>query len=164
LYSGLQEVTYHFFAVCVAAIDGLLPLVAKATGYKISKEDKDVLRSFTPLRDYFEHMENRAPGKSRESEVVSEYDDGRVWRVVSGFHTDEFDRILLNNRPIDVTSRGCEAIEEIVARNYVEMKASCLEQVRRHYLQGFKPIPSPSEVPYVPLVSVYSVFDGGRGM
>lgn len=124
--AGLQEVTYHFFVSCVMAIDGLLPLVAKSTGYKIPPQDKAVLESYKPLRDYFEHMENRAPGRSHQAEVVTEYQGEHQWRVESGFATDEEDHIIINGRPIDVTNRGLAAVDDVLTRSYIAMKASCL--------------------------------------
>ncbi len=157
--AGLQEVTFHFFVSCVMAIDGLLPLVAKSTGYKIPPKDKAVLESYKPLRDYFEHMENRAPGRSHQAEVVKEFRNEDMWRIESGFETDEKDRIILNGQPIDVTTRGLEAVDEVIARNYLAMKVSCLNQVRDHFLDDPDSIPTPNQVPYHPLVSVYSASD-----
>lgn len=159
--SGLQEVTFHFFVSCVIAIDGLLPLVAKSTSYKIPPKDKAVLESYKPLRDYFEHMENRAPGKSHQGEVLKESHSEYEWRIVSGFATDEKDRIILNGRPIDVTTRGLTAVEDVIARCYIAMKASCLNQVREHFLNDPDSIPTPDQVPYRPLISIYSASDAG---
>lgn len=157
--SGMQEVTYHFFAICVMAIDGLLPLVARATGYKIPPADKAVLAAYKPLRDYFEHIEDRAPGKSRQAEVVTEHQDEHQWRVVHGFLVDEDDRIILNDQPVDVTMRGLHVVEEVVARSYLGMKASCLNQVRDHFAHEPSTLPSPDDVPYKPLVSVFCASD-----
>src|SRR5688572_26708547 len=41
---GRQEVTYHFFAICVALIHRLLPEAARAAGYKIPAKDLNVLK------------------------------------------------------------------------------------------------------------------------
>lgn len=157
--TGLQEVTFHFFVSCVMAIDGLLPLVAKSTGHKISHKDKSVLESYRPLRDYFEHMENRAPGKSYQAEVVTEFQDGNQWRIESAFATDAEDHIVLYGQPIDVTTRGLEAVDEVIARNYLAMKVSCLNQVRKHFLNDPSSVPTPDQVPYKPLLSIYSASD-----
>lgn len=156
MLSGLQEVTFHYFAICVAAIDGLLPEAARAAGYKVPKPDKDVLHSYVPLRDYFEHMENRLPGKSYASEVVVEFDENGVWRVKSGFQIDGLGRILLKGKAIDVTSRGLAAVEDAIGRSYEAMRLSVLEQVRDHFARSTDDIPAPDQVPYEPLLSTFS--------
>lgn len=162
--SGLQEVTYHLFVICVMAIDGLLPLAERATGYKIPKEDRAVLQSYKVLRDFFEHMENRTPGKSHQAEFVTEHQDEYLWQVVMGFEVDGEDRIVIKGHRIDVTTRGLHAVEDVLARNYLAMRASCLQQVRDYFIQNPSDTPNPAQIRYAPLVSVFSaseqVFDG----
>lgn len=157
--SGLQEVTFHFFAVCVTAIRDLLPLVARASGYKIPAADRTVLNSYLPLRHYFEHLEERVPGKSRQAEVVSERIAEAVWITKIGFEADQDDRIILHGQPIDVTTRGLEAVEDVISRSYEAMRSTCLDQVREHFIQDPSDIPSPEEVPYRPLMSTFSASD-----
>lgn len=159
LLSGLQEVTFHFFAVCVTAINDLNPLVAKASGYKIPVADKDVLSAYRPLRHYFEHLEERVPGKSRQAEVVSERIVDDVWITNIGFEVDQDDRIILHGQPIDVTTRGFKAVEDVIRRSYEAMRLTCLDQVREHFIRDPSDIPSPEEVPYRPLMSIFSASD-----
>ncbi len=145
--------------MCVTAIHDLLPLVEKASGYKIPPADRAVLASYLPLRHYFEHLEERVPGKSRQAEVVSERIADGVWFTTISFKVDQNDRIILHGKPIDVTTRGLEAVEDVVSRSYEAMRSSCLNQIRDRFIRHPLEIPSPSEVPYRPFVSVFSASD-----
>lgn len=153
--AGLQEVTYHLFSSCVMAIHGLLPLVAKSTGYKLPRAYKEVLESYKPLRDYFEHMEERAPGKKHQSEVVTESLDGEKWRIASGFKFDDEGRMVFKGKTIDLTTRGLEAIESMLDRVSLEIRASCIQQIRDYFLQYPESPPSPEQVPCELLVKVH---------
>jgi hypothetical protein len=155
-YSGVQEVTFHQFVVCVMAIAKLMPLAAKSVGHKIPAEDRAVLNAYKPLRDYFEHIEERLIGKTHAAESVKESSDGREWRVVAGFDVDDQGRIVINDKPIDVTSRGIAAIDGVVQRFYVGLKQSALAQVRAYFSQHPDLIPDPGQPLYKPLVSVFT--------
>jgi hypothetical protein len=116
--AGRQEVTYHFFAICVAQINRLLPEAARAAGYKIPLRDRRILDPFVDLRDYFKHLEQRLPGKSRQAAVVTEIDTDDEWSVWLSLKLDEQGRIVLDGQPIDVTTRGLQAVEGVVQRTW----------------------------------------------
>lgn len=157
--SGLQEVTFHFFAVSVTAIADLLPLIERASGYRVPVADRDVLAAYRPLRHYFEHLEERVPGKARQAEVVRERIADGVWQTTVSFEVDQDDRIILHGKPIDVTTRGLEAIEDVIERSYFAIRSACVNQIRDYVICDPSDIPSPAQVPYSPLVSSFSASD-----
>lgn len=161
--SGDQEVTFHFFAICVVQIARLLPMVAKAAGCKIGKADLDILLAFEPLRDYFEHLDQRLPGKPRHAEVVTESEGEKYWRLEMGFETDGQDRIVINGKAIDVTTRGVRAVERVVVDAQKKARESTLESVRKHFAATPVGIPSPEKVRKNPLVLVDAAWGDGVG-
>lgn len=158
-WSGIQEVTFHYFAICVTAIGKLLPVAASAVGYKIPQEDQRVLNSYIPLRHYFEHLDERLIGKRRQDESVKESLNENEWRIEAGFAIDDKARIIINGQSIDVTSRGLSAIDEILARSYLGLKQSSLDQVRRHFSNHPNLIPAADIALYKPIVSVFTGAD-----
>lgn len=115
--SGRQEVDYHFFAVCAGRIERFLPIAAKAAGYKVPKEDRELLAPFRTLRDYYEHMEDRLPGGKQYGETGIETQDDREWRVSMGHTVDAQGRIVLGGVAVDVTPRGVETVRSVLQRN-----------------------------------------------
>lgn len=152
--AGQQEVTFHFFVICVAQIDRLLPVAARAACYKLPKADRDILTAYTPLRHYFEHLDERLPGKAHRAEVVTESADKHEWRIQIGLACDAQGRIVIGGHPIDVTSRGVEAVESVVRRTWEGLRASALEEMRKHCLNNSNQIPQPKQVRQDLLVSV----------
>lgn len=152
--SGRQEVMFHFFAVCAAQIARLLPVATKASGYKLPKADLDILDAYSPLRNYFEHLDARLPGRAHQKEVVTEVQDEYEWRIQMAFVRDNDGRIIIDGKAIDVTSRGVAAVEEVVQRTWEQLRTNCLEEVHKHFLRHPTTIPHPRAIRQDLLVSI----------
>ncbi len=150
--AGMMEITLHLVASCVAQIERLLPIVARSAGYKIRKEDRDLLETYVQLRHYFEHMDERLPGGKHQNEVVTETQNRGEWHLKHGFAHDGDGRIVINDRAIDVTTRGLTAIEEILKRVWEPLRQSSLEDVRKHFISN------PNEIPDVDQIEVPILF------
>lgn len=154
MLSSYQEVTFHFWSICVTRISRLMKVAARHTGYKLPEEDRDLLESYRPLRDYFEHLEDEVPGKMGRTDIVREVEGENEWRVIVGFESDELGRIVLNGKIIDVTTEGLDHVVEVVDRSFDGFRAGILARTRKFFLDHLKQIPSPVQVPCAPLVSV----------
>lgn len=151
--AGRQEVDYHFFAVCVGRIERLLPIAAKAAGHRVLREDQELLRTFRPLRDYYEHLEDRLPGGKNDAETMSETNNEDEWRLTMGHRLDDLERIVLGKVAVDVTPRGVAAVRAVLRRNWDQLQPSALGLVRTHLVADPSAIPDPKEVEHRLLVS-----------
>lgn len=143
--SGWQEVDFHFFAVCVGRIERFLPIAARAAGYKIPREDRDLLAPYRALRDYYEHLEDRLPAGKHYDEGAETHDE-REWRVRIGLTLDGQERIVLSGVAVDVTPRGVAAVRGVLRRNWEQLAPSTLTMVRKHFEAKPSDIPGPGEV------------------
>lgn len=143
---GQRELTLHFFAVCVGRIERFLPIVARAAGYRIPQADLNLLAAYRPLRDYYEHLENRLPGGSAAAEAVTEEEDDERWQVRMALPVDDQGRFVINGVAADVTPRGMVNVEEVIQRHWDQIEASALGLVRRHFEANPTNIPSLGEV------------------
>lgn len=151
--SGEQEVMFHLFAVCVGRIERLLPIAARAAGYKMPKVDRDLLASFRPLRDYYEHFEERLPGGKNQAEVVREVEENGKWHIRMGLHVDGQSRIVIEGRAIDVTPRGLRAVEDVLHRTWQQLRVSAIAEVREYFEANPSEIPGPEAVDETLLVA-----------
>lgn len=152
--SSYQEITFHFWAICVTRISRLLKMAQKHTGYRLPMEDRDWLESYRPLRDYFEHLEDEVPGKRGRTDVVRESHDDEEWRVTVGFASDEAGRIVLNGQTIDVTTEGLNHVLAVVERSFDGFREGILARIREHFTDHPEQTPHPDDVQPVPLVSI----------
>lgn len=159
-FSGYQEVTFHFWVICVARISRLLKLVQGATDYRIPKNDEVILESYRPLRNLFEHLESETHGKRGKTDVAREEEDEHEWRLIFGFESDHEGRIVLNGQTIDVTSRGLAAVQGVVERSFIGARTCVLNQVRNHFRQNPEKTPSPEEIPADLLVGIHRDWPG----
>jgi hypothetical protein len=139
-------VAFHFFVVAVGRIERLLPFAAKAAGYKISKDDLELLRSYRPLRDYYEHSEDHFPGRRNSAKVVTKEERYGTWHIRSGLTLDLQGRLVFGSKAVDVTSRGLAAVEEVLGRNWEALKPSAIRMVREHYVADPSDIPGPEVI------------------
>lgn len=144
--SGRQEVTFHFFAVCVGRIERFLPIAAKAAGYKIPKAQLGLLAPYRLIRDHYEHLEERLPVGTKYDKATAEYEEDGEWRIRIGLPVDSEGRIILKDTPVDVTTRGMTSIEALLRRHWDQLKVSALELVSKHFEDDPNDIPSPAEV------------------
>ncbi len=155
--SGLEEVGYHFFVICVVQFDALLPEAAKGAGITISGTDKRVLKDFVDLRNHFEHLEDRLPGHRNAAMFVKETGSTPLdWRIEMGMETDDKGRLVLNDVIYDVTPEGLTRIEEVVERNLERLRSGCVELVRKHFERHPEIILGPEDLNQGSAVSVLS--------
>lgn len=152
--AGRQEVDFHFFAVCVGRIERFLPIAAKAAGHKLPMADRELLATFRPLRDYFEHLEDRLPGRKNYDPVASEEEVDGNWRIRMSLTLDTQERIVMDGVAADVTTRGVATVRAVLGTHWEALKPSALALVRRHFEANPSYIPGLEAVDNDPLVSL----------
>jgi hypothetical protein len=144
--SGMQEVSFHLFASCVSQIERLLPTATRVTGTHIASDDRSLLRSFTILRNYFEHLDQRLPGRKFESASVTESRNNDEWHVKMAIPMDEQGRILLDGQTIVVSSRGVLAVESLVEKCFTQMRQDALGSVAQYFEKHPESVPTIDEL------------------
>lgn len=159
--SGQIEVDIHLIVICVRQIAKMMPIAARPTGHKIPATDLRILRQLDDLRDHFEHLDERLPGKSRHAELVREIDDDMGWRLEVGFQTDPEGRILLGGSVFDVDNPAIQEIDRVVRENVVRMRVSAIDEVIRYFAENQVSVPDPTVVARRPMTTLGIVLDGG---
>lgn len=142
--AGTQEVSWHLFTVCVSQVLRLLPEAARGAGIELSEEDREYLETFKNLRNHFEHLDERLPGREKKGRIVIMQPD--ELRMVLGLQVDELGRVIVNGTAVDVTGRGVEAVRRIVDGTVEAIRAACLGQVRQHFAVDPEQIPAPESI------------------
>lgn len=142
--AGRQEVSWHVFTVCVSQIARLLPEAARGAGIELSEEDREYLETFKLLRNHFEHLDERLPGREKKGRLVVTQPD--ELRMVLGLQMDELGRVVVNGTAVDVTGRGVEAVRRIVGGTVEAIRAACLTQVRQRFAADPAQIPAPEAI------------------
>ncbi len=171
--AGAQEVTFHFFCISVKHILTFLTIVAESAGHEISQEDREFLDHYRDLRDYYEHFENRLPGKPHEGAVVEKTISDEGYRVTGGLKVDSQGRLLLKvakkdergksvrdtdgkiilaEKAFDVTPRGMRKINAIVEENWRQIRKKAIDGLRQHFITHPEDIPPPEAVEFVLMV------------
>lgn len=151
--AGRMEVDNHFFAVCVGRIERFLPKAARAAGHKISKEDLELLGTFRPVRDHYEHFDERLPGGDKYSVAASESEENGRWTIRMGLTVDPMQRIVIDSVAADMTPRGLATVREIVRRNWDELKPAAIEHARKYFVENPDQLPHPDDLDHDVLVS-----------
>jgi hypothetical protein len=128
--AGQQEVTWHFIAVCASQIGRLLPVAAGAVGSAVPAEDVAFLDTFRVLRNHFEHLDERLPGREKKGRLVLSAPDSS--RILLGIEVDTQDRIVVNNVAVDVTSRGVARVHRIIEEAIAAIRQACLARLREY--------------------------------
>jgi hypothetical protein len=171
--AGTQEVTFHFFCISAKHILTLLKIVAESAGHEINQEDLDFLDHYRDLRDYYEHFENRLPGKTHEGAVVEKTITNEGYRVTGGLKVDSLGRLvlkvakkdergksvrdtdgkfILEEKAFDVTSRGMRKINEIVEGNWRLIRKEAIRGLRQHFIAHPENIPPPEAVEFTLMI------------
>jgi hypothetical protein len=87
--AGEQEVAIHRFVSAIRRLEMFLPAAARSCGFRIPPADMEILRNYEPLRHYYEHLEDRLPGRNEAHEGVVETDDERGWQITMVVPVDE---------------------------------------------------------------------------
>ena len=144
--AGRQEILLMDFANTCIQILGLLKKATEGSDYQVPQEDLDYLDHYRPLRDHYAHIYNRLPGGSNAKEVVTEIDDERGFQIIIGFEIDDQDRVVLEEKRIEVNDRGAERVLEIGKRNLAALSPSAIAGLHQHFVQHPDDIPPPSAV------------------
>ncbi len=142
--AGRQEVAWHQFTVWVTQISRLLELVTGAAGASLAEVDRAYLDTFRVLRNHFEHLNERLPGREKGGRLVIAQPDDQ--RLMLGLQGDEMGRIVVNGTPVDVTGRGRDQVRQIVARTVERIRDACLARLREHFAADPDRIPSPESI------------------
>ena len=146
--SGLQEVEVHTFVIAINAIQKLLPFAARAAGFKISATDKKTLLQFEPLRDFYEHIEQRLPGSKhpKKDQAFQEPDDESGWYMKFELPTDADGYILIDGNRIDVSSGGVSKVQDVVERTWASIRESALADAEKFFRANPDRLPDPAVV------------------
>lgn len=144
--AGQQEILLLDFANTCIQIYGLLKKAAEGSKYEIPQSDLDFLNHYRPLRDHSAHIYNRLPGGSNEKEVVTEIDDERGFQIIIGFEIDDQDRVVLENKRIEVNDLGLEKVLKIGRRNLRAFSPAAIAGLHSYFVQHPEDIPPPGAV------------------
>lgn len=170
ILAGKQEVVYNFFCVSVQHIRSLLIITADAVGYQIPQPDLDFLDQFRHLRNFYEHWDERLPGKNRDIALITRTMTPDEYHIRGGLRTDEKDRIIVvePKKPfpvahiVDVTAAGVERVERITRETWEGVKKQAIENVRAFYIANpDKDIPQPESIDQELLISVGGYYEPG---
>jgi hypothetical protein len=152
--SGSQEVIFNLICICVKHIRSFLKIAAESVNYTIDPDDLEFLDTYRHLRNHYEHMYNRLPGKTNElALLVKDISDG-TYRVQGGLDVDSAGNILVvelkagvaTTHAVAVTQAGMQRIESIVQETWRNLKRSAVKQVRQHFIADPSNIPSPASL------------------
>lgn len=146
-FAGMQEVAIHRFASAIERISELLPAATKTSGHKLNSTDKNLLRNYVNLRNYYEHLEQRLPGGQFEKEACTEIEDARGWRIVMELPIDKNDGMIeIQGSRIDISSDSAMYITVVMQRAWADLTTHALDEVQKHFLAHPEAIPEPVEV------------------
>jgi hypothetical protein len=129
---GGYEIQQHFFTVCAAQIRRMLTVAHRIVGVPLDHAAEEFLESYQPLRNQFEHLDERLPGQERGGRLVLDIPG----RMMLGLNDDGTGRITVQRNGMDIVAEvnlhGVEELERIVAQSFEEIRAKCIE-----HLEGF---------------------------
>lgn len=127
---GVQQ---HFFTTCVGQIRRLLPLVHRIVGVDMDPKAIAILDTYQPLRNQFEHLDERLPGHEKGGRLILDVPD----RMLIGLNDDGAGRITVKREGVDVVAEvnkhGVEELERIVSESYDAIRAKCFEHLEAFF-------------------------------
>jgi hypothetical protein len=131
--TGEYEIKQHFFTICVSQVWRLLALAHRIVGVNLPAESVEVLDSYQPLRNQFEHLDERLPGQERGGRLVLDVPD----RMMLGLNDDGTGRITVRRNGVDVVAQvnqyGVEELERIVAQSFEDIRTKCIEHLEQFF-------------------------------
>lgn len=127
---GVQQ---HFFTICAGQIRRLLPLVHQIVGVEMDPNALAILDSYQPLRNQFEHLDERLPGHEKGGRLILDVPD----RMLIGLNDDGCGRITVKREGVDVVAavnlHGVEELERIVSESHDALRPKCYEHLETFF-------------------------------
>jgi len=146
------EIEIHFFAVAADQIRRLLAVVTETLGIKLEEPDENFLFSYRPLRNQFEHLEERLPGIEKGGSIV--LNETSAPSVLLGLRKDDVGRITVRHKGEDVVAEvnefGYWHVERIVRETFERIHVTCVDLLNRHFRENPEQIMDPAF--YKPMV------------
>lgn len=143
LLGAEQEVEWHYFTTSARTIQRLLALAARLVGVTIQDEDDAKLRSYAPLRNVFEHLDERLPGEQKSDRLVLEDSDST--RLVIGLKSDAVGRFTVPSNGVDIVAEvnavGVWEIEHAVTNTLNSIGAKCVELLENEFAAHPEKVP-----------------------
>jgi hypothetical protein len=146
------EIEIHFFAVAGDQIRRLLTVVTETLGVSLEESDEKFLFSYRPLRNQFEHLEERLPGIEKGGSIV--LNETSAPSVLLGLRKDDVGRITVRHKGEDVVAEvnefGYWHVERIVRETFERIHVACIDLLHQHFTENPEQIMGPAF--YRPLV------------
>ena len=142
--SAEAEVEWHFFTICARSIQRMLALATRLVGATVDPADEQTLGSYGPLRNQFEHLDERLPGQDVRGRLI--LDDTEETRLLVGIRADDVGRITVSTAAGDVVCEvnrvGVWEIEQAVHATFREIDAKCIELLEAEFAAHPEKIPN----------------------
>ena len=133
LHTGDYEIQQHFFTVCAAQIGRLLRLAHRLVGVPFPPDAEAFFASYQPLRNQFEHLNERLPSEERGGRLVLD----APGRLLLGLNDDGAGNITVRRAGVNVVAqvnaRGVAEAERLVARSLADIRAKCIEHLEQFF-------------------------------
>jgi hypothetical protein len=130
---GEYEIKQHFFTICASQIWRLLALAHRIVGVDLPAESVEVLESYQPLRNQFEHLDERLPSQERGGRLVLDVPN----RMMLGLNDDGTGRITVRRNGVDVVAEvnehGVEELERVVGQSFEIIRAKCIKHLEQFF-------------------------------
>jgi hypothetical protein len=131
------EVEIHLFTICADQVRRMLAIVTEALGLSLDDDDERFLASYRPLRNQFEHLEERLPGVESGGSIV--LNEARIPSVLLGLRKDDVGRIFVQHRGEDVVAEvnnvGQWHIERIARETFDKIREKCVGLLVQHFAE-----------------------------
>lgn len=142
------EVEWHFFTICARSIQRMLSLAVRLVGVAMDPAREQTLGSYGPLRNQFEHLDERLPGQDRRGRLI--LDDAEATRLLVGIRVDDVGRITVNTGAGDVVCEvnnvGVWQIEQAVNTTFRAIDEKCIELLEAEFAAHPEKIPNADQV------------------
>jgi hypothetical protein len=162
--SGTQELTFHFFAICIHHIRTLLVIASTEVEYTFEEDDVQFLDGYRILRNHYEHWGNRLPGGTNEDMMQIKRElNASTYRVTSQIEVDDQGLFVVYDRRaagvpvpvhVEVSSGAVKRVERIVETAWLEIRRCALDDIERHLIEHPEEIIEPQQLRVISEVQV----------
>jgi hypothetical protein len=130
---GDYEIQQHLFVVCAGQIARLLTLAHRLVGIDLRPDARTFLDSYQPLRNQFEHLDERLPGQEKGGRLVLDVPR----RMLLGLNDDGTGRITVRRSGVDIVAEvnehGVQEFERIVTESFDNIRAACIGYLEQFF-------------------------------